>query len=75
MSRWKKKFRPTQCPFCADYRPAKDERDPGMSEAPWTKNRCVSGWKWWWQFDQEKELVGVTNAVCKKFLATNEEDR
>jgi len=36
-----------------------------MQNAPWTKNRCVKGWKSWWQFDQEKELIEETNSPCK----------
>jgi len=65
MSRWRRKYRPNQCPGCVYFRPAKDERDPNMQNAPWTKNRCVKGWKSWWQFDQEKELIEETNSPCK----------
>lgn len=67
MSRWRRKYRPNQCPNCTNFRPARDEQDPRLKDiASWTKNRCVARWKYWWEFDQERELVGSTDNKCQE---------
>ncbi len=68
MSRYYRKRRPGQCLICLNFRPARDEHDPNLKDiAPWTKDRCVAGWEYWWEFDKEKELLGVTVKPCKDF--------
>jgi len=63
-----RKYRPTQCPSCIHFRKAQVDQDPGLkSIAPWTKDRCVKGCEYWWDFGKEKVLVDETTTKCRDY--------